>query len=79
MTQDVLLLTVTTIKSKKNGMFYDIFYVYQDGRINTIIIPNKNESQVNQHFDYVKQGGKLCKCTITLQGTRVSYTEITIG
>lgn len=78
MTQKALLLTMDTVKSKKSGKVFDICHVYQNGRINTVIIPNDDISQVGTKFDFVKEGGKPCELNIIVQGTRVSYTDIKI-
>lgn len=78
MTQQAILLTLATIKSKKTGSIFDICHVYQDGQINVVIIPNDDTTQLGTKLDFVKQGGKLCELSIRIQGTRVSYTDIKI-
>jgi hypothetical protein len=78
MTQQALLLTLATIKSKKTGGVFDICHVYQEGQINVAIIPNKDTSQVGQRLDYVKQGGRPCELNIKVQGTRVLYLDIKV-
>lgn len=76
MTQKAVLLTLDTIKSKKSGKCFDICYLYQDSKINVVLIPNDDEGQVGTKLDFVREGGRSCDVTISLQGTRVSYTDI---
>jgi len=81
MTQEIHLLLLKVIKSKKNGKFYNVITAYfpEQQRIDTIFTPNNDKQpDLNQVFDYVSQGGQKVEIEVFLSASRVSYGEIII-